>query len=208
MSEYTQSIYILLTRTASILSRIIAWLTRAAYTHAALSLDDEFEEMYSFTRLNPRYILPAGLAREDLGRGLYIARIDPPCRVYRMRVTQEEYDSICDRVHEMYEERRRYHYNYLGVAANYFGQKHSSRHRFFCSEFVATMVSLGNPDAVISPSRTRPIDFAEMAGLECVYEGTVGGLRDHIDTQRALRMKMWDELEEHSFPCVCTKETV
>lgn len=193
MSECTQSVYILLTRTSSILSRIIGWLTRAAYTHAALSLDDEFEEMYSFTRINPRYILPAGFAREDLRKGLYRARKDPPCRVYRLRVTEEKYEEIRDRVREMFRDRARYHYNYLGVAANYFGRQYTTPRRFFCSEFVATMVALANPGAVISPSRTRPIDFTEMAGLECVYEGTVGKLRDRIDTQRERRMQMWGE---------------
>ena len=198
MEQYTQSVYILLTKTSSILSRLIGWLTRAAYTHAALSMDDEFEEMYSFTRLNPRYILPAGLAREDLRRGLYRARKDPPCRVYRLRLTQEEYDRMREHVREMYGERRRYHYNYLGVAANYFGKTYTSPHRFFCSEFVATMVADANPNAVICPPRTRPIDFTSMAGLECVYEGTVGGLRDHIDTHRARRMRLDGEAGERS----------
>ena len=129
-----------MTRTSSILSRLIARLTRAAYTHAALSLDDEFEETYSFTRRNPRLILPAGLARENLWRGLYFARRDPPCRVYRLRMTEDEYERICRRVREMYAERERYHYNYLGVAANYFGHHYSTPRRFFCSEFVAEML--------------------------------------------------------------------
>ena len=78
MQGYTHSVYILLTRTSSILSRLIRILTRAAYTHAALALDEEFEETYSFTRRNPRLIWPAGLARESLWRGLYLARRDPP----------------------------------------------------------------------------------------------------------------------------------
>lgn len=194
--EYTQSVYILLTRTSSILSRIIRRLTRAAYTHAALALDDEFEETYSFTRRNPHLVWPAGLARENLWRGLYFARRDPPCRVYRLRVTEEEYERICCRVREMYTQRKRYHYNYIGVAANYFGHHYTTPRRFFCSEFVASMVAPGMPAAAICPSRTRPMDFVEMAGLECVYEGTVGGLRDYIEDCRTWRMKMWDESEE------------
>lgn len=200
MSQYTQSVYILLTRTGSILSRVIGWLTGAPYTHAALSLDDEFEEMYSFTRLDPRFILPAGFAREDLRRGLYRARKDPPCRVYRLRVTPEEYDRIRERVQEMFRERRRYGYNYLGVAANYFGRTHRARRRFFCSEFVAAMVALGDPEAVICPERTRPIDFMSMPHLECVYEGSVRQLCERIDDRRALRMRIWDALGESMVP--------
>ena len=196
MKDRNKSIYILLTRTSSILSRLIARLTRAAYTHAALSLDDAFEETYSFTRRNPRLILPAGLARENLWRGLYFARRDPPCRVYRLRLTEEEYERISRRVREMYAERGRYHYNYLGVAANYFGHHYSTPRRFFCSEFVATMVAMSEPKTEICPSRTRPMDLAELPELECVYEGTVGGLRDRIEDCRAWRVDLWEEGEE------------
>ena len=196
MRDYSCSVYILLTRTSSILSRMIRFLTRAAYTHAALALDDEFEETYSFTRRNPRLIWPAGLARENLWRGLYFSRHDPPCRVYRLRVTEEEYERISGRVRAMYADRGKYHYNYLGVAANYFGSRYSTPRRYFCSEFVASMVAMRETGKEICPARTRPMDLIGIPGAECVYEGTVGGLRDHIEDCRAFRMKVWEEGED------------
>lgn len=196
MKRHTHSVYILLTRTSSILSRLIRFLTNAAYTHAALSLDDEFEETYSFTRRNPRLIWPAGLARENLWRGLYFARRDPPCRVYRVRLTEEEYMRIQSRVRAMYADRKHYHYNYLGVAANYFGRQYSTPRRYFCSEFVATMVTTGQEGQTLCPARTRPMDLTEVKDFECVYEGTVGGLRNYIEDCRAFRMKIWEEGEE------------
>ena len=196
MREYTHSVYILLTRTSSILSRLIRALTRAAYTHAALSLDDEFEETYSFTRRNPRLVWPAGLARENLWRGLYLSRRDPPCRVYRVRLTEEEYLRIQQRVRAMYADRQHYHYNYIGVAANYFGQQHSSPRRYFCSEFVATMVSIGQDRAALCPARTRPMDLTKVPEFECVFEGTVGDLRNYIENCRDFRMMIWEEGEK------------
>ena len=205
MRGRTHSVYILLTRTSSILSRMIRFLTRAAYTHAALALDDEFEETYSFTRRNPRLIWPAGLARENLWRGLYLARRDPPCRVYRLRMTEEEYLRIQQRVRAMYADRMHYHYNYLGVAANYFGHQYSTPRRYFCSEFVAAMVSTGQERGAICPARTRPIDLAEIPELECVCEGTVGGLRNYIEDCRDFRMKIWEEGEESNSLTVYTK---
>lgn len=196
MQGYTHSVYILLTRTSSILSRLIRVLTRAAYTHAALALDEEFEETYSFTRRNPRLIWPAGLARESLWRGLYLARRDPPCRVYRVRLTEEEYNRIQQRVRAMYNDRMHYHYNYLGVAANYFGRQYSTPRRYFCSEFVATMVSIGQERDKLCPARTRPMDLTSVPEFECVYEGTVGGLRDRIEDCRDFRMRIWDENDQ------------
>lgn len=194
MSE--KSIYILLTRTSSILSRVIHRMTRAAYTHAALVMDEDFKEIYSFTRRDPRYILPAGLARENLRKGLYRARKDPPCRVYRLRVTEEEYERIRRRVQAMYAERENYHYNYLGVAANYFGRQHSSPKRYFCSEFVATMVKTGGHETAVVPARMRPMDFTRMPELEPVYQGSIRGLRRRVALQRAKRNAIWEVAEQ------------
>lgn len=196
MSE--RSIYILLTRTSSILSRVIHRLTRAAYTHAALVMDEDFEEIYSFTRRDPRYILPAGLAREDLRKGLYRARKDPPCRVYRLRVTGEEYERIRQRVRAMYDKRESYHYNYLGVAANYFGRQYSSPKRYFCSEFVATMVKTGGHETAVVPARMRPMDFTKMPELEQVYQGSMSGLRRRVAARRARKDVIWGKAEVSS----------
>ncbi len=194
MSE--KSIYILLTRTSSILSRLIHRMTRAAYTHAALVMDEDFEEIYSFTRRDPRYILPAGLARENLRRGLYRARKDPPCRVYRLRLTEEEYARIRQRVRAMYAKRESYHYNYLGVAANYFGRQHSAPRRYFCSEFVATMVKTGGHETSLVPARMRPMDFTKMPELEPVYQGSIRGLRRRVAFQRAKHDAIWEKAEQ------------
>lgn len=206
MSE--KSIYILLTRTSSILSRVIHRMTRAAYTHAALVMDEDFKEIYSFTRRNPRYILPAGLARENLRKGLYRARKDPPCRVYRLRVTEEEYERIRRRVQAMYAERENYHYNYLGVAANYFGRQHSAPKRYFCSEFVATMVKTGGHETAVVPARMRPMDFTKMPELDLVYQGSVSGLRRRVALQRAKRNAIWEVAEQEKvlLPRSCEKK--
>ena len=205
MREYSHSIYILLTRTSSLMSRLVRFFTRAVYTHAALALDDEFEETYSFTRRNPHLILPAGLARENLWRGLYFSRHDPPCRVYRLRLSAEEYERISGRVRAMYAERGRYHYNFLGVAANFFGHQYSSPRRYFCSEFVASLVAMRETGGEICPAGTRPMDLIDLPGAECVYEGTVGGLRDRIEDCRAFRMKVWEE-DEESYSLIVYRE--
>lgn len=58
-------IYILLTKTKSVPSRIIGLFTRATYTHVAIAFDDEPEIFYSFSRLRERFPLPGGLTTES-----------------------------------------------------------------------------------------------------------------------------------------------
>ena len=62
-------IYILLTKTKSVPSRIIGLFTRAAYTHAAIAFEDEPEVFYSFSRLRERFPLPGGLTTESPDSG-------------------------------------------------------------------------------------------------------------------------------------------
>ena len=60
------TIYILLTNTRTAFSRLIGWSTGETYTHVAIALDRELRKVYSFARRNPRFLLPAGLVREDV----------------------------------------------------------------------------------------------------------------------------------------------
>ena len=47
-----KKIYIILTFTGTILSRIVRIYTRKEYSHVSISLDQDLTKMYSFGRLN------------------------------------------------------------------------------------------------------------------------------------------------------------
>ena len=53
MAENKKKIYIVLTYSGTILSRIIRAYTGDEYSHVSIALDKDLEEMYSFGRLNP-----------------------------------------------------------------------------------------------------------------------------------------------------------
>lgn len=46
----TKNIYIVLTQTGTLLSRIIKFLTQGQYNHASIGFDEELNYMYSFGR--------------------------------------------------------------------------------------------------------------------------------------------------------------
>ena len=75
------TIYILLTNTRTAFSRLIGWSTGETYTHVAIALDRELRKVYSFARRNPRFLLPAGLVREDVRAGVYARAMDRPSRL-------------------------------------------------------------------------------------------------------------------------------
>lgn len=48
-----QSVFILLTNTGTLFTKVIQGYTRAPYNHASISFNRELSELYSFGRKNP-----------------------------------------------------------------------------------------------------------------------------------------------------------
>ena len=61
-----RSIYILLTKSTTICSKVVYMATRSEFTHAAISLNGNFDELYTFSRKYKRIILPAGFVTESI----------------------------------------------------------------------------------------------------------------------------------------------
>lgn len=57
-----KTIYILLTRSGTLLSKLVYRLTGARYTHASLAFDEDLSCLYSSTRKNGYTMFPAGPA--------------------------------------------------------------------------------------------------------------------------------------------------
>ena len=64
-----KTIYILLTRSGTLLSNLVYSVTSASYTHASLAFDEDLSCLYSSTRKNGYTMFPAGPSREYLNRG-------------------------------------------------------------------------------------------------------------------------------------------
>ena len=58
-----KTIYILLTRSGTLLSNLVYAVTGANYTHASLAFDEDLSCLYSSTRKNGYTMFPAGPSR-------------------------------------------------------------------------------------------------------------------------------------------------
>ena len=168
-------VYILLTRTNTVLSRTIGFSTGDPFTHVSLALDAELTQLYSFGRRYAHNPFFAGFVRESLTRGVFSWDSGIPCAVYSLAVDDRVYAAIERRLRRMYELRRRYRYNRLGLLYNYFGRALSRAYRYFCSEFVAdTLQRTGAVQFDRLPAHMRPNDFTRLPGLRLVYQGGLG----------------------------------
>ena len=65
------NIYIVVTHTGTILSRIVHSYTKDEFSHVSISLDKELKEMYSFGRLNPYNAFWGGFVHEHIDKGTF-----------------------------------------------------------------------------------------------------------------------------------------
>lgn len=167
-------IYIMLTRTNTVYSRLIHAMTGDAYTHVSLGLGYGAEELYSFSRKRAHLPLPSPIVREDVP-GSYLSRHPHTrCALYRIQVSPSTRERVRRLVGEMYANRERYHYSLIGAVLCRLDIAHERAEHYFCSQFVAEV--LGKCGAVKLPknaSLMRPADFASLPELERIYSGPV-----------------------------------
>lgn len=178
-----KSVYIVLTRTNTILSRIIYAVTRSKYTHASLSLDTDFNCLYSFGRKNPKLLLPAGFVKESIYKGVFGEFDNIHCAVYRVDVSDGSYVSLCQLLNEMELKGHTYRFNILGLPLCWVGFKKTRDAHFFCSQFVAhALAESGALDMGKDCSLVRPIDFHKSPDIEQVFAGNIGQLRRRVQS--------------------------
>ena len=89
-----KNIYVVLAMTGTYASRFINFFNRAEYVHVSISLDENFQEMYSFSRIYTPFIVPAGFVHENFNKGVYASHQNGACRIYELSITEEEYQSL------------------------------------------------------------------------------------------------------------------
>ncbi len=165
----TAAIYLVASRSGSIVSRAIGLVTRARYNHVSISLDSTLETMYSFGRRRPSNPFWGGFVAEHPGRGTLARFPETWVRVLRLDVTAAQYRQIREHLERMERNRARYGYNYKGLLLAAVNRPCPERDRYYCSEFVReVLVRFG----VAEGSRFGPVTQPQQL-LETLCEGTV-----------------------------------
>lgn len=167
-----KQLYILLTRTTTILSRAIHAATGDGYTHVSIALDDDLTQLYSFARKRDRMPLPAGLVHENLHTAVYARNGQSQCALYKIDVTDAQHEAVRARIEAMLAADTPYRYSLLGVLLCKLDLAHERQQHMFCSQFVASLLEDAGIAALPKPaSLMHPVDFIGMPGLRRCYEG-------------------------------------
>ncbi len=173
MTEYTEKeLYIVLSQTGSVLSRLIRRYTHYPYSHSSISLRRDLKLMYSFGRTRPYNPLRGGFVTEGADFGTFKRFKNTEVQVLSLPVSEEEYNNISDIIEEMLNSDKRYKYNMIGVFYAAFGKKINRKNCFYCSEFISMLLKKGNITAAeVLGTVVQPEDFTELPGARTVYKG-------------------------------------
>lgn len=179
-----KSIYILLTKSETILSRIVHLVTAGTYTHASIAFDKDMNVLYSSSRKNGRTMFPAGPCKESLFSGYFKRHDRIPCALYELKVSDEAYERAKKEVELIMAEADKYHFNIIGLLLCQFNIPYKRKRYFFCSQFVSEILS--RSEAMELPKDTsliKPCDYMNM-GLMCRFRGKLyelAAVADHFD---------------------------
>ena len=171
-----KSIYIILCRSGTLLSRIVYHMTGDPYTHVSLAFDEGLGTLYSSSRKNGYTMFPAGPCKEFLDRGVLGQNGQVPCAVYELRVGEDAYWKAYALAESLMAPW--YGFNIFGLLLCRLNIRLQRRRHFFCSQFVAQVLE-DSRSLHLPKDRTlmRPGDYARLRKLRCVYKGTLQELR-------------------------------
>lgn len=172
------TIYIMLTNTGTLFTKMIQTYTRAPYNHASISFNKELSEMYSFGRKNPNNPLNGGFVKEDIQTGTFSKYPGTTCVIYELQATERQIEKMKRVLRVFIQKDKKYLYNLLGVIGIALKEPVEFSNSYFCSQFVAEIlqrsgIRLWNK----LPALVTPDDFRQCDRLKLVYEGKLSEYR-------------------------------
>lgn len=166
-----KKIYILLSDTGTILTRMIKSYTKQPYNHASIAFDTELNEVYSFGRKTARNPFIGGFVREDLQSVLFR---QANCTIYSLTITNDEYKRMHQYIQDIADKKKDYRYNFIGLFGVMFNKPIKRKNAFFCSQFVASVLMENKIiDFEKDPSLTQPSDLPHLGDFQLIYEGRI-----------------------------------
>lgn len=174
-----KSIYVLLTRSESLLSKAIQLVTDDPYTHVSIAFNRCLSPLYSFARKYAAVPLPAGLVMEHLHTGFFARHRDMPCALLELQVEEAVYNSARQKVEQMTQQSKLYQYSVVGLLLCQLAIPHERQRHFFCSQFVGEILQQSGAVTLPKPAPLmRPTDYDLMPGFFCLFRGRLEALSD------------------------------
>lgn len=172
MSEQTEkNLYIVVSQTGTIVSKIIQAVTRAKFCHVSVSLEENLATMYSFGRRYAYTPLFGGFIKETPQTGVFKRYPKTETVIFAFPLTGENYTKLHARLEEMDKNKKGWRYNYLGAILASVRKRYVKQGRYYCSEFIRELLLSHQLTDKILPEVMLPKDFLSLFTENEVYRG-------------------------------------
>lgn len=165
-----EDIYIVLTYSGTILSRLIKIYTRKKYSHVSISLDKDLDKMYSFGRLNAYNPFIGGFVKESIKFGTFKRFNKADTLIYELKVDKDQFDRINNELEQFIKEKEKYKFNFIGLVGAGFNLRLKRRNSYYCAEFVKHLIDNSDLDLNL-PEVIKPDDFRKIKNKNMIFEG-------------------------------------
>ncbi len=168
--EELKKVYIILSHTGTVLSRVIKTYTKDEYSHVSIALDENLNEMYSFGRLNAYNPFWGGFVHESINYGTFKRFKNTYSAVYSIEVTKKQFDDMKTIIKSFNRRKSMYGFNALGLFAVPFHIRVNRRNAFYCAEFVKYVMESAHVKVDV-PEIIKPEDFKDLNNSKLEYKG-------------------------------------
>lgn len=148
------SINIVVSSTGTLIGGFIRQILGGSVNHCSITLDENYDNLYSFSRRHPYLWFTGCFCKEDISRF-------KSYKIYSINITEEEYRDI-ERYIEYLNDRLRV-YNYLGAIMIPFNIPVKFENSYICSTFVAKLLNRIDGIELDKPIYLyRPMDVLEL----------------------------------------------
>lgn len=167
-----KNIFIILTQTGTLISKTIQFFTHDSYNHASLCLEDTFQKFYSFGRLKIHNPLSGGFLEENAFTHVFGKFKNVPCMILKKEVSDKQFETMQDTIRTFTTEPKKYKYDYFNLvfAKTSITFMHHPN-RYFCSGFVAYVLSSSGIHIPNRIEKIRPFEFTSLENVEVLYQG-------------------------------------
>ena len=167
-----KSIYIVLSQTGAVTSKVLRLFTGDKYNHVSISLTPTLEKMYSFGRRYTYFPFIGGFVEEGKNVGTFKRFTNTEVMVLEVKVAEDQYNALKYFIEYFIKHKKKFSYSYWGVFLAMFNKEQKSNTKFYCSQFVRMcLASFDIDNAEKLPKVVKPIDFLKLENKNVVYTG-------------------------------------
>lgn len=172
-SEY--NLYIVLSKTNTILGRAIRKYLGVEYNHSSISLDSSLEQLYSFGRKDVYSFVNAGFVVEGKDHGFFKVYDNANISVLKWPVTEQEWKSVKLTIEKFEANNKDYKYNIVGLITCSLDIPFARKNQYFCSQFVADVLDKSGVYHFSKDTRlVKPHEFLSIKNATTTYTGKIG----------------------------------